>query len=150
MEFRRVLFRSSRAVRRERPLDRVLRRPVGNPPRLPQRLPAREQRPGGPAVISNLLRKKKDLSFERSYNAPVEAVWQAWTEADRLRRWWGPEKTTVGECEVDLRIGGRIYVVPVAGEEMGKYAGPRWTMDGTLSRIEIGRATCRERGCQKG
>src|SRR3546814_10271069 len=107
---------ASRAVRRDRPLDRVLRGPVGNPPRLPRRLPARERRPGGPAVISNLLRKKKDLSFERSYNAPVEAVWQAWTEADRLRRWWGPEKTTVGECEVDLRIGGRIYVVTVAGE----------------------------------
>lgn len=87
-------------------------------------------------MISNLLRKKKDLSFERSYNAPVEAVWQAWTEADRLRRWWGPEKTTVGECEVDLRIGGRIYVVTVAGEEMGKYAGTRWPMDGTFSRID--------------
>lgn len=87
-------------------------------------------------MISNLLRKKKDLSFERSYHAPVEAVWRAWTEADRLRRWWGPEKTTVGECEVDLRIGGRIYVVTVAGEEMGKYAGTRWPMDGTFSRID--------------
>ena len=63
-------------------------------------------------------------------------MWQAWTDADRLRSWWGPDKTTVAECEVDLRVGGRIYIVTQAGEEMGKYAGTRWPMDGTFSRIE--------------
>src|SRR3546814_11870395 len=73
---------ASRAVRRDRPLDRVLRGPVGNPPRLPRRLPAREQRQGGPAVISNLLRTMKDISFERSYNAPVAPVWQGWLSAE--------------------------------------------------------------------
>jgi uncharacterized protein YndB with AHSA1/START domain len=87
-------------------------------------------------VISQLLRRKKDLHFERSYAASVEAVWSAWTEAGRLREWWGPPKTTVAECEVDLRVGGRIYVVTVAGEEMGKYAGTRWPMEGTFTRID--------------
>jgi uncharacterized protein YndB with AHSA1/START domain len=81
-------------------------------------------------VISQLLQRKKELHFERSYPAPVDAVWRAWTEADRLRAWWGPDKTTVAECEVDPRVGGRIYVVTVAGEGMGKYAGTRWPMDG--------------------
>lgn len=87
-------------------------------------------------MITQLLRKKKDLRFERTYAAPVDAVWRAWTEAEGLRSWWGPEKTTVGECEVDLRVGGRIYVVTVAGDEMGKYAGTRWPMDGTFTPIE--------------
>ena len=87
-------------------------------------------------MITQLLRKRKELHFERSYAAPVDAVWRAWTEADRLRGWWGPDKTTVAECEVDLRVGGRIYVVTVASEEMGKYAGTRWPMDGTFSRID--------------
>ena len=87
-------------------------------------------------MISQLLKKRKELHFERSYAAPVDAVWRAWTDADRLRAWWGPEKTTVAECEVDLRVGGRIYVVTVAGEEMGKYAGTRWPMDGTFTRID--------------
>lgn len=63
-------------------------------------------------------------------------MWRAWTEADRLRRWWGPEKTTVPECEIDLRVGGRIYVVTEAGEEMGKYQGTRWPMEGTFTRID--------------
>jgi uncharacterized protein YndB with AHSA1/START domain len=87
-------------------------------------------------VISQLLRKKKELHFERSYAAPVDAVWRAWTEADRLRAWWGPDKTTVAECEIDLRIGGRIFVVTVASEKMGKYAGTRWPMEGTFTRID--------------
>jgi uncharacterized protein YndB with AHSA1/START domain len=87
-------------------------------------------------VIGQLFKKKKDLHFERTYPAPVEAVWRAWTEAERLRAWWGPDKTTVPECEIDLRVGGRIYVVMEAGEEMGKYRGTRWPMEGTFTRID--------------
>lgn len=87
-------------------------------------------------MLSQVFKKKKDLRFERQYPAPIEAVWRAWTEAERLRRWWGPEKTTVTDCEIDLRVGGRIYVVTEAGEEMGKYAGTRWPMDGTISVVD--------------
>jgi uncharacterized protein YndB with AHSA1/START domain len=87
-------------------------------------------------VITQLFRKRKELRFERSYPASIEAVWRAWTEADRLRAWWGPPKTAVAECEVDLSLGGRIYVVTVAGEEMGKYAGTRWPMEGTFTHID--------------
>jgi uncharacterized protein YndB with AHSA1/START domain len=87
-------------------------------------------------VISQLLRKKKELHFERSYAAPVDAVWRAWTEADRLRAWWGPDKTTVAECEIDVHLGGRLYIVTVASKAMGKYAGTRWPMEGTFTRID--------------
>lgn len=87
-------------------------------------------------MISQLLRKKKELHFERSYPAPVEAVWAAWTDAERLRAWWGPDKTVVTDCRIDLSIGGEIYVVTEAGEEMGKYQGTRWPMQGTFTTIE--------------
>jgi uncharacterized protein YndB with AHSA1/START domain len=87
-------------------------------------------------VISQLLRNKKELHFERYFAAPLDVVWRAWTEADRLRAWWGPEKTTVAECEIDLRLGGRLYIVTVASKAMGKYAGTRWPMEGTFTRID--------------
>jgi uncharacterized protein YndB with AHSA1/START domain len=87
-------------------------------------------------VLSQVFKKQKDLRFERSYPASIEAVWQAWTDAERLRQWWGPEKTEVTDCEVDLRVGGRIYVVTEASAEMGKYQGTRWPMDGTISLLE--------------
>jgi uncharacterized protein YndB with AHSA1/START domain len=87
-------------------------------------------------VITQLFRKKKELSFERTYPASIEQVWDAWTQADLLRQWWGPEKTTIPECEVDLRVGGRLYLVMEAGEAMGKYAGTRWPMEATFTRVE--------------
>ena len=87
-------------------------------------------------MILQLLKKKKELSFERSYAAPVESVWQAWTQPGLLRAWWGPHKTAVAECEIDLRVGGSIHVVTEAGERMGKYQGTRWPMAGTFSVVE--------------
>jgi uncharacterized protein YndB with AHSA1/START domain len=87
-------------------------------------------------VITQLFKKRKELHLERGYAAPIDAVWRAWTEADRLRAWWGPDKTTVPECEIDLRVGGRIYVVTEATEAMGKYAGTRWPMEGTFTHVQ--------------
>lgn len=86
-------------------------------------------------MISNLLRRKS-FHFERTFAAPVGTVWDAWTRAEMLRQWWGPEHTTVPTCEIDPRVGGRIYVVAEAGEEMGKYHGTRWPMEGTFSTVE--------------
>jgi uncharacterized protein YndB with AHSA1/START domain len=63
-------------------------------------------------------------------------VWRAWTEAERLRAWWGPNKTTITDCEVDLRVGGRIYIVMEATKEMGKYKGTRWPMEGTFVHVD--------------
>jgi uncharacterized protein YndB with AHSA1/START domain len=87
-------------------------------------------------VSVRLFGRKRQLHVERTYDAPAEAVWRAWTQAESLRQWWGPDKTTVAECGVDLRVGGRLYIVTVAGEAMGKYAGTRWPMEGTYTRVD--------------
>lgn len=89
-------------------------------------------------MIRTLLKKRKDIVLERTYDAPVELVWRAWTEAELMARWWGPDKTFVPECEIDPRVGGRIHVVMEADEGMGKYAGTRWPMTGTFTRVEPG------------
>ena len=87
-------------------------------------------------MILQLFKKKKELTFERTYGAPIDAVWKAWTQPELLREWWGPEKTTIPECEVDLYVAGRIYIVMEAGEGMGKYQGTRWPLEGTFTHIE--------------
>ncbi|HEX6695145.1 MAG TPA: SRPBCC domain-containing protein [Solirubrobacteraceae bacterium] len=54
----------------------------------------------------------RTLRIERTYQAPVEAVFRAWTTEEVMRRWWqaaqGWETT---EAEVDLRVGGAVRVV---------------------------------------
>lgn len=87
-------------------------------------------------MILQLFKKTQEHTFERTYAAPIADVWRAWTDPELLRQWWGPEKTTIPECEVDLRIGGPIRIVMEAGEGMGKYAGTRWPLEGTFTRIE--------------
>lgn len=87
-------------------------------------------------MILQLFKKTQDHTFQRTYAAPIADVWRAWTEPELLRQWWGPENTTILECEVDLRVGGRIRIVTEAGEGMGRYAGTRWPLEGTFTRVE--------------
>ncbi len=69
----------------------------------------------------------KEVVFERTLDAPLETVWQAWTHPKMLKEWWGPNNVSIPECEVDLRVGGKIYIVMEAGEAMGSYKSDgRW------------------------
>ncbi len=51
------------------------------------------------------------LRLERTFGAPREAVFEAWTSPEVMRRWWTPgEDWGTPRAEVDLRPGGRILV----------------------------------------
>lgn len=78
----------------------------------------------------------KEVTFERTYDAPVEAVWQAWTDPEKLKQWWGPNDVSIPECTVDLRVDGEFYIVMEAGEAMGPYKGTRWPMKATYTLID--------------
>ena len=70
----------------------------------------------------------KEVTLERTYDASLERVWQAWTEPELLKQWWGPDNVSIPECAVDLRVGGKFYIVMEAGEAMGPYKGTLWPM----------------------
>jgi uncharacterized protein YndB with AHSA1/START domain len=78
----------------------------------------------------------KEVTFEKIYDAPLEKVWQAWTDPEMIKQWWGPDNVIIPECEVDLRVGGKIYIVMEAGEAMGPYKGTRWPMLGKFTVVE--------------
>jgi len=46
------------------------------------------------------------LVIERIFDAPRELVWKAWTEPERVMRWWGPKGFTSPVCKIDFRVGG--------------------------------------------
>jgi uncharacterized protein YndB with AHSA1/START domain len=47
-----------------------------------------------------------DLTFERTFDAPRELVWKAFTDPNLIPRWWGPHGTTTTVAEMDVRPGG--------------------------------------------
>jgi uncharacterized protein YndB with AHSA1/START domain len=53
---------------------------------------------------------ERELIITRVFDAPRELVWKAWTEPERLRRWWGPKGYTTPVCLVDLRVGGKYLI----------------------------------------
>ncbi len=40
------------------------------------------------------------------FDAPLSKVWKAWTEPERVMKWWGPKGFTAPVVKIDLRVGG--------------------------------------------
>jgi len=50
--------------------------------------------------------KSNQIHITRIYDAPVQAVWDAWTDPDQVGKWWGPRGFTLTTHSKDLRVGG--------------------------------------------
>ena len=57
-----------------------------------------------------------DLVFERTFDAPREQVWKAFTDPEIVPHWWGPHGTTTTVVEMDVRPGGKWRYVSHAGD----------------------------------
>jgi uncharacterized protein YndB with AHSA1/START domain len=64
------------------------------------------------------------LTIERTYAAPAERVFDAFTSEEVMRRWWHPAPDwDTPEASVDLRVGGRVRVVMRDPESDVRYGG---------------------------
>ncbi len=66
------------------------------------------------------------LEVKRTVDAPVEQVYEAWTDPTELKQWYSPEGLTVPELEVEPKVGGIHKVVMLAPDgvkhiTIGKY-----------------------------
>jgi uncharacterized protein YndB with AHSA1/START domain len=53
---------------------------------------------------------RDSVVIERSFDAPVELVWQMWTVPEHFRAWYGPDGATIPTARMDVRVGGRRLV----------------------------------------
>jgi uncharacterized protein YndB with AHSA1/START domain len=61
------------------------------------------------------------VEIDRIIDAPVELVWQLWTDPVHFARWYGPDGATVSVEEMDVRVGGTRFVAM----EVATPGGPR-------------------------
>jgi uncharacterized protein YndB with AHSA1/START domain len=62
----------------------------------------------------------KPFVITREFNAPRELVWKAWTERERMMKWFGPKGFTMPAAKMDFRPGGTFHYCLCApdGKEM--------------------------------
>lgn len=54
---------------------------------------------------------ENQLIIKRTFDAPVELVFKAWTDCKLVSQWWGPSVFTTPICKIDPRRGGNLYIV---------------------------------------
>lgn len=53
--------------------------------------------------------RSNELRIIRLYDAPVKAVWEAWTDPAKAALWWGPRGFTITTHSKDLKVGGHWH-----------------------------------------
>lgn len=74
---------------------------------------------------------EKELTIERTFNAPRDVVFKAWTDAEQLAKWWGPSGFTNPVCKVDATPGGSILI------DMQSPEGIIYPMDGVFHEVVV-------------
>ena len=74
-----------------------------------------------------------DLVLTRRMNVSPARVWRAWTEPELLKQWFAPKPVVTREALIDLRPGGRFFVLMVAPD------GTEYPNEGCVLLIEPGR-----------
>ena len=74
-----------------------------------------------------------EVELVRTYAAPREVVWSAWTDPDQFARWFGPRgvSTPRESITLDTRPGGRI-----AFDMVDDTTGARYANSGTVLEID--------------
>jgi uncharacterized protein YndB with AHSA1/START domain len=100
----------------------------------------------------------REVVVTRTINGPARIVFEAFTKAELLKRWWVPKSMgmTLLSCEVDARVGGKYRLVfanepePVAFfgtyVEVKPYSRLAWTNDEAGEGGSVTTVTFEEKG----
>jgi uncharacterized protein YndB with AHSA1/START domain len=53
-------------------------------------------------------REQMTMTMTAQFEAPVERVWEMWSNPRKLERWWGPPTYPATVTAHDLSVGGRV------------------------------------------
>jgi uncharacterized protein YndB with AHSA1/START domain len=56
-------------------------------------------------------RETHSIIFTRSFAAPCERIFEAWTRPEHVAKWWDSSGDRLAECTIDLRPGGAFKLV---------------------------------------
>ena len=69
---------------------------------------------GKPQSTTVTLPSAREIVITRVFHASRTLVFEAWTTAEQVARWWDPGRVPLAVCEIDLRPGGAFRFVHAA------------------------------------
>jgi len=63
------------------------------------------------SAMTLTLPSDREIVLTRSFNAPRRLVFEAWTNPEHVKQWYGCSMMTLATCEIDLRAGGAYRYV---------------------------------------
>lgn len=80
----------------------------------------------------------QELTLERTFTAPHELVFKAFSEAEHLQEWWGPRGWELTVCHIDFRPGGEWhYCMKCMDESQGEFYGQESWGKALYDQIEL-------------
>lgn len=61
----------------------------------------------GSTATTEIYQEGTAVVFARTFDAPRDRVWQAFTDPAIIPRWWGPNTSSTEVLEMDVRVGGK-------------------------------------------
>jgi uncharacterized protein YndB with AHSA1/START domain len=61
-------------------------------------------------IVTDNSGSRDAVVIERSFDAPVDLVWQMWTDPEHFKEWYGPGGATIPVAKMDVRVGGNRLV----------------------------------------
>ncbi len=49
----------------------------------------------------------RTLTIEKVFNAPIQVVWDAWTQSEHILKWWAPNGMDIKVIQHDFKVGGK-------------------------------------------
>lgn len=72
---------------------------------------------------------KRVLTIKKTFNVPVEIVWEAWTKPEHVVKWWAPKGMNIKVVKHEFKVGGTWkYTMPMPD-------GNEFISEGTYSEI---------------
>ncbi|PYE55856.1 SRPBCC domain-containing protein [Deinococcus yavapaiensis] len=77
-----------------------------------------------PFPMTSRVEAGRELILERIFKAPRHLVFDAFSQAEHLKKWWGPRGWDLSFCAVDFRPGGTWhYCMKCVDEAQGAFYG---------------------------
>ncbi|WP_109301430.1 SRPBCC domain-containing protein [Aquimarina sp. AU474] len=59
-------------------------------------------------------KSNRTITINRTFNAPIELVWEAWTKAEHIVKWWNPQGSNTKIIAHTFKVGGKWkYAMPM-------------------------------------